>query len=160
MDIHDVIQAFVDGEPVDPVELEQALADPEGRAHLIDLVVLRKLVRRSHVAASLAPGHRADRQPKLHAKAEGPAHVHGRLRAVAAAAIIAIGASVGGYFAGERATTLRMAVTAPAMTSGSETARTGGPEGPPYEQASAPVPAPTVVIRFQPGVDWTEIGGH
>ena len=149
MDIQDVIQAFADGEPVDPVELEQALADPEGRAHLIDIVVLRKLVRRSHVAAPVpADGRRADLQVRLP-----------YLRAVAAAAVIAIGASVGGYFIGERATTLRAPVPQ-APTGTSETARSGGPEGPPYDPAGAPAPAPTVVIRFRPGVDWTESGGH
>jgi hypothetical protein len=157
MDIHDVIQAFVDGEPVDPVELEQALADPEGRAHLVDLVVLRKLVRRSHVAA----GRRADLQIRPpFAGPKGPAYVLSRrLRAVAAAAIVAAVASVGGYLVGERATTSSaptVAVT-PAPPRGSETARSGGPDGPPYEPAP---PAPTVVIRFQPGVDWTESGGH
>ena len=36
----------------------------------------------------------------------------------------------------------------------------GGSETQPAETVAAPAPAPTVVIRFQPGVDWTESGGH
>lgn len=40
----DVIEAFADGEPVDPAALDAALADPAGRAHLIDVLTLRALV--------------------------------------------------------------------------------------------------------------------
>lgn len=43
-EIHDVIEAFADGEPVDPARLTQALSEAEGREHLIDLLVLRGLV--------------------------------------------------------------------------------------------------------------------
>ena len=155
MDIQDVIQAFADGEPVDPVELEQALADPEGRAHLIDIVVLRKLVRRSHVT-----GRRADlqvRQPC--AGPAGPAYVPRRLRAVAAAAVVAVVASAGGYFFGEHITTLRTpaAIVTPVQSTTSEPAP---PDAASSDAAATPAPAPTVVIRFRPGVDWTESGGH
>src|SRR6476620_11793529 len=101
MDIQDVIQAFADGEPVDPVELEQALADPEGRAHLIDIVVLRKPVRRSHVAAPV---------PLAHADVSSGVTSRHTLRAVAAAAVVALVASAGGYFFGEHITTLRTPV--------------------------------------------------
>jgi len=145
-DIHDVIQAFVDGEPVDPVELEQALADPDGRAHLIDIVVLRKLVKRSPVAASMAVG------PVAGAIAGAPPRRNARW--LAAAAVVVGMASVGGYFVGERATISREvapivpAALAPNAIDAQDAAGT------------VPPPAPTVVIRFQPGVDWTERGGH
>lgn len=45
MDNHDVISAFLDSEPFDAVELARALADPDGRELLIDLVAVRALVR-------------------------------------------------------------------------------------------------------------------
>jgi hypothetical protein len=38
-DHHDVIAAFVDNEPVGAAELDAALATPEGREYLIDLLV-------------------------------------------------------------------------------------------------------------------------
>lgn len=40
-----VVEAFADGEEVDPVELDQALAAAEGRAHLIDVLAIRGLVQ-------------------------------------------------------------------------------------------------------------------
>ena len=51
-EIHDCVSAFADGEPVDPEQLDRALADAEGRAYLIDLLVLRGLYgRRAPVTA-------------------------------------------------------------------------------------------------------------
>jgi hypothetical protein len=44
VDTHDVVERFVDGEPVDPGELTAALADSGGREHLIDVLVLRALI--------------------------------------------------------------------------------------------------------------------
>ena len=40
----DVIEAFADGEAVDPSALKAALADAAGRDHLIDVLALRALV--------------------------------------------------------------------------------------------------------------------
>jgi hypothetical protein len=45
MDTHDVISAFLDNEPFDATELGRALADPDGRELLLDLVAMRTLVR-------------------------------------------------------------------------------------------------------------------
>jgi hypothetical protein len=45
METHDVISAFLDNEPFDASELARALADPEGRELLLDLVAMRTLVR-------------------------------------------------------------------------------------------------------------------
>jgi hypothetical protein len=136
-DIYDVIQAFADGEPVDPVELEHALADPDGRAHLIDVVVLRKLVKRSSVAVPVAAAE-SSREPRR------------PLRWLAAAAAIVTIASVGGYFVGER------------FSMGRQVAGTATADVAPADSttAAAPPPAPTLVITFKPGVDWTERGGH
>jgi hypothetical protein len=42
---HEAISAFLDNEPFNARELADALADPEGRALLIDLVALRGVVQ-------------------------------------------------------------------------------------------------------------------
>ena len=128
-EFEDVVQALVDGEPVDQQALERALADPEGRAHLIDLLVLRGFLRNSTLAQPVAGNRR---------EARGL-----RLRWLSVAALIVAVASLGGYVAGER----RAASRAAADSS--------------VANAAVDAPAPTHVIRFEPGVDWTEKkGGH
>jgi hypothetical protein len=42
---HEVISAFLDDEPFDPQDLATALADPDGRALLIDVLALRRIVQ-------------------------------------------------------------------------------------------------------------------
>lgn len=86
-DVHDVIEAFVDGEFVDPPQLKAALAEEAGRDLLIDLLVLRGLVAGQ---AALRP-----------ATPEAPAGSRvSRLRLLAAAAGIAGLGLFGGYLAG------------------------------------------------------------
>jgi hypothetical protein len=133
-DIYDVIQAFADGEPVDPEELDRALADREGRAHLIDVLVLRGFVNEPGLAP-LAP------------VAVAPARVVARpLRWLSIAALVTIAASVGGYVVGERAASGKQR---------NELAATSA-----TNSASAPAaPTPTRVIRLEPSVDWTEHRG-
>lgn len=83
-DKYEVISAFLDGEAFEATSLGEALADPDGRALLIDLIALRHLVAESPEAVPVV------RQ-------------HGRKRllfAVAAAAIVL--ASLLGYSLGER----------------------------------------------------------
>ncbi|HUL74169.1 MAG TPA: hypothetical protein VLT86_13765 [Vicinamibacterales bacterium] len=86
-DVHDVIEAFIDGERVDPALLKQALADEAGRDLLIDVLVLRSLVAeqaaRRPVATEAPPRSRVS-----------------RLRLVVAAAGIAGLGLFGGYLAG------------------------------------------------------------
>jgi len=84
---HEVISAFLDDEPFDPQELSEALADPAGRALLIDLVTLRRLAQPEDVPSVLTrlPPRRAARPV--------------RILAVAAALVLAV---VGGYQWGER----------------------------------------------------------
>jgi len=43
--MHDVISAFLDNEPFDSQELAGALASPEGRDLLLDLIALRAIVQ-------------------------------------------------------------------------------------------------------------------
>jgi len=62
METHDVISAFLDNEPFDATELARALADPEGRELLLDLVAMRTLVRDESVPAPIiAAGARVSR---------------------------------------------------------------------------------------------------
>jgi hypothetical protein len=83
---HEVISAFLDNEPFDPRELSESLAAPEGRALLIDLLTLRRLVQPEETMAPTR--QRARPTPRL-------------LRLVLAAATLIL-AVVGGYELGER----------------------------------------------------------
>jgi hypothetical protein len=56
---HDAISAFLDNEPFDARALADALADPEGRALLIDLVALRHVVQPDDALVVPAPPRRA-----------------------------------------------------------------------------------------------------
>jgi hypothetical protein len=133
-----VIEAFADGESVDPEALDDALAEREGRAHLIDLLVLRGFVN----GRGLPPPARTA-TPIVHAR--GAARP---LRWLSIAALVAIAASVGGYAIGERTASVRQRNDLAA------TNVTNAASAP-----MAPAPTPTRVIRFEPGVDWTEHGG-
>ena len=98
MDLEDVIEAFVDGETVDPTQLKLALAEPQGRDLLVDLLVLRGLV-------GGWPGARPQAgDGKTTAGAS-------RWRLLAAAAAIAGVGVFGGYLAGTRVIAPRAAVT-------------------------------------------------
>jgi len=89
-DVHDVIEAFIDGEYVDPLLLKLALSEEAGRDLLVDLLVLRGLVAGQ-------PATRA-------AAADAPRSRASWLRLVAAAACIAAVGVFGGYLAGLRHT--------------------------------------------------------
>lgn len=84
---HDVIAAFIDNEPFEPEQLSTALADPEGRALLIDLLALRRLAQ--PVDALPAIAGRTGRRRRIVGTA------------IAAAAMVV--AIAGGYHWGERA---------------------------------------------------------
>ena len=51
-DHRDVVEAFLDREPVEAAALERALAHADGREYFIDLLVLRGLVGNAPVAAA------------------------------------------------------------------------------------------------------------
>ena len=83
------IATFLDGEPVAVERLRDALARPEGREHLIDLIALRQLVVSEPIGATslsvlALPARRGVWRPL----------------AVAAALVLAV---VGGYVTGSRA---------------------------------------------------------
>jgi hypothetical protein len=83
-DTNDVISAFLDNEPFDPAALGQALADPTGRAMLIDFIALRHVAREDPALAPTMPSRRVNRL---------------RLALAAAAVLLAL---FGGYQLGER----------------------------------------------------------
>lgn len=95
---HEVISAFLDDELFDPGALERALNDPEGRALLIDLVALRRIVQPPDVPSVSKPG--------------APVWQSRWRPAVAAAALVV--ALVGGYLVGvTRAPTMESEAPAP-----------------------------------------------
>jgi len=129
---HDVVASFVDGEPVDPGRLAAALAEADGRTYLIDLLVLRGLVR----------GDAGVRPARSGARSGRPA-----ARWWTAAATVVLTGAVAGYFAGVR-------VGSGGAPAGELTARRAS-----QAALSVPAPQPTSVIRLEPGVDWEERTG-
>jgi len=136
-DVQDIIAAFVDNECVDADALARALAQPDGREYLIDLLALREAVDRCVPAVAVLPPQRST----------GPRR---RVLALAAAAMLAVG-GVMGYTIASRSTPAAAVSTwqAPEMPMTTPHADT---------QKVAP-PAPTTVIRLERGVDWTEARG-
>jgi hypothetical protein len=146
-DIHAVIEAFADGEPVEPARLTHALSEPAGREHLIDLLALRGLVggheTENRHRESVFPARAENRLPVSVFSRRG----RSRLRAVlATAALVAVGA-LGGFVAGHRL----------AGTGASGPAVTAVNTPPRVVPVSAP--PPTRVIHLENGVDWNERGG-
>jgi hypothetical protein len=86
MTTHEVISAFLDDEPFDPHEFATALSDPAGRALLIDLVVLRRIIQPTDAIPAM-PMHRSRAWLSL--------------RSAAAAALIFV-ALAGAYVIGTR----------------------------------------------------------
>lgn len=99
MSTHEAISAFLDNEPFEPQALLDALADPDGRALLIDLLILQRLVQPSEVASSVA--RPAGRSPWC----------NGARAAVAAAVLLFT--SWAGYQLGERSTATASGPPAP-----------------------------------------------
>jgi len=83
---HDVISALLDNEQFDPEALLTALSEPSGRALLIDLVALRRIVQPSDPAPPLREVRPVERRTWT-------------MVAAAAAVVIAL---AGGYIAGSR----------------------------------------------------------
>lgn len=126
-----VVEAFIDGEPVDAQALKDALAEPAARDHLVDLLVLRNAVGTMAPMAWSAAGRR-------------PRGVWNRTRWLAAAAAVVLSLTAG-YVTGQR-----VGISTPTAP-GVETA---------VDVGSSPIaPTPTQVITLRPGVDWTERSG-
>ena len=132
--MEEVIAAFVDDERVDTDSLKRALALPEGRDYLVELLAMRELVAMPIDPALVQPA----------VKGGAPR----RWSLAAAAALLLAVSSAGGFFAGARL--------------GRPTPQTGETSTPSViapSTATVVAPAPTKVIRLESGVDWTERGG-
>ena len=130
-ELHGVVEAFLDGEPVDPSMLRAALADQAARDHFVDLLTIRGILNGMEV---MAPGA-VNRLPGFRPRARW-------LAAAAAALFVSLTA---GYVAGQRAiasTDVPSSVEAVVVVGGTPDA-----------------PQPTRSIRFEPGVNWTDSSG-
>jgi hypothetical protein len=136
MDNFEVIAAFLDGERVDPAALKHALASAEGRDYFVDILALREMTTDRAPDAPVVLSRVAPRRAPW-------------VRRVGAAAAVVV-CVVGAFVAGHRSADVPASPVAPAV--GSD--RPGGGTGRPVS-----APPPTSVIRFQPGVDWTETSG-
>jgi hypothetical protein len=132
----EVIDAFVDGERVDPAALKQALAEADGRDYFVDAWLLREGVHddlRADAAAPAPPQRRPS--PRLW------------LLAVAASIVCL----VAGFLAGQRIATRATA----AIAGDARAAAT-----PPAAAASFPIPAPTRAITVEFSPDEASRGGN
>ncbi|HUF48259.1 MAG TPA: hypothetical protein VMM93_10620 [Vicinamibacterales bacterium] len=121
-----IIDAFLDGEPVDAERLTEALGDAPACQYLADVLVLRGLVGSD-------PGADAVVAPARTTAAS-------RRTWIAAAAVVVAAGS--GFGLGWRAAGNRAALIAP--------------PGSPAVAISVSAPEPTAVIRLESGVDWDE----
>ena len=135
-DYQDVIAGFVDNEPIEAEALGAALARPEGREYLLDLLVLRGLVGGAQVTgarpAAVAASYQAAPTPRS------------RGFWFALAAFLAVGVAAG-FLAGRLA--FMRAPVGDVVANDDKTT----------SEISAP--APTHVIRMEKGVDWNEKSG-
>lgn len=123
-----VVGAFIDGERVNGAALKQALAAPEGRDYLVDLLVLRQSVG---AMASFAVTDAIERRRP----------VAGPFRWIGAAAVLTLGV-LGGYLAGQQ-----RRVFPPNAATFASTVEVD-------LRQSLPAPAPTRVIKLEPGLNW------
>jgi hypothetical protein len=142
-DRDEVIAAFVDGEQVDARVLDEALADPAGRACLIDVLALRGLVGDAGSSPAVARGRVARAMP---ADIVSGRSARPRWWLPAAATALMIAGAAGGYAVGKGAP----GAPAPDMTATMD-------DAPPALMLSAP--APTRVFQLEPGRDWNERAG-
>jgi len=128
--LHGVVEAFLDGEIVDPSMLRNAFADRAAREHFIDLLIIRGVLNRMDSTAARAahPPQRGGGRAKW-------------LAAVAAAAIVSVSV---GYVAGQRV----MASAAPATV-----------EAVVVVDSVATAPKATRSITLKPGVNWSDSPG-
>jgi hypothetical protein len=142
---YEILDAFVDGEAVDPAALKQALSDGAGRDYLVDAWLLRGLVQ-DELAAESAPSRPRSASP---------------LRSWLIAASLAGVCLVGGYFAGARFATVLGPRSGPAAPAESIAMPPAQPSGASAAPATSAVPAATRVIRLELDPNWTEtVGGR
>jgi hypothetical protein len=128
----EILDAFVDGEPVDPAELKDALADPDGRQYFVDAWALRNAVHEEMVA-----------DPAVYERRALP-----RFRNWIFAASAASVCLIGGYAVGSR-----VGPAGPVAPASDAADAVASPSAP------FPAPAPTRVIRLELDPNWTERAG-
>jgi len=138
----EVIDAFVDGERVDPRALKDALSDPAGRDYFVEVWMLREGMQEDRESRITEPG------PAPMPVAITPKRTFSRW--VAAAALVA--GVAGGYVAGYRAAPPGLPLTAPAPAP--VAARPAAPAPPVF-----PAPQPTRVIQLEFQLDSSTGGG-
>jgi hypothetical protein len=131
MSAFEVIGAFVDRERVDPEMLKAALSTEEGREYLVDLIALRE-VTNSHVPAF--------EDPKTQRRARTSTWL-----GLVAAILLSV---TGGYLVGQRQA---LSLIQPP--------RTVAIDRPAPVDVIPAAPAPTTIIKLEPGVDWKESAG-
>ena len=144
----EIIDAFVDGERVDPAALKLALAESGGRDYLVDAWLIRETVQEEIAAEAVAPP-----------PASAPAGRRVPWLIAVAAAVICL---IGGYLLGARLQ--RQASPSGAPITSTATAPASTPAGVdvtprPEVLTSFPVPQPTRVIRLEMGANWKESSG-
>ena len=136
----EVIDAFVDGERVDPAALKDALSAADGRDYFVDLWALRDAMQQDRdVSADLRSPRFASR-PSLQ-------------RWLFAAALIVCVA--GGYAAGTRSAWSARVAPAPLASASAPPAAAA-----PAERGVFPAPQPTRVIQLEFHPDSTRSGGN
>jgi len=141
----EVLDAFVDGELVDPNDVKHALSEPEGRDYLLDAWLLRGVVQEemaTDIATPVPVRAAAPRRQPAFAKATA-----GRSWAVAAA--VAGVCLIGGYVVGTRLPNLLG--PAPATPPVATVATPPAPPAPAPApvKTSFPLPSPTRVIQLE-----------
>ena len=120
----EVIDAFIDGQRVDGDAIKRALADPEGRAYMVDAWLLREAIQEDETRPSSAATHPARQSAKSN------------MRWLVAAAITV--SLLGGYATGRSAGGASpLLVPPPATTAVAQ------------PNQAFPVPAPTRVIQLE-----------
>jgi hypothetical protein len=126
-----VVEAFVDGQAVNAHALMDALAQPAGREHLVELLLLREAVGTMAPLTSSMPGRRP-----------WPRWRSGRWVAAAAGVVLSL---TTGFVAGQ------LTVHGQASPQSAQVVVDAG--------MSPAAPEPTHVITLRPGVNWTETSG-
>jgi hypothetical protein len=139
-DLQEVIGAFADGERVDAARLDRALADPEGRAYLIDLLLVRGLVgdQLAHEGTFIT----TPTQPQRRRRVTGAF-------AIAASLLLLVASGFGGFVAGHRVAGALAPSSPPPV-----------PERIVMPDTQISAPAPTRIIQVEPGVDWKRQEGN
>ena len=134
----EVLDAFVDGELVDPNDVKRALSEPEGRDYLLDAWLLRGVVQEEMAIDTAAP-------------VPAPVRTAPRRQPWAVAAAVAGVCLIGGYLVGTRLPNL----LGPAPTTPPAATVTAPPAPPAPAPApvktSFPLPQPTrmILLEFQ-----------